>query len=59
MWLKHSVIAGSLALLFTSVPALSQETFQADDIFQLEYANQVSISPDGNTLRISATVLTT
>ena len=51
MWLKQSVIAGSLALLFTSAPALAQETakttFQAEDIFQLEYANQVSISPDG------------
>ena len=34
MWLKQSVIAGSLALLFTSAPALAQET--AKTTFQAE-----------------------
>lgn len=47
MWLKQSLLAGSLALLTTSMPALSAQTFQAEDIFQLEYANQISVSPNG------------
>lgn len=47
MWLKQSLLAGSLALLTTSMPAVSAQTFQAEDIFQLEYANQISVSPNG------------
>jgi len=46
MWLKQSVIAGSLMLLFTSAPALSDDTFKAEDIFQLEYANSSIIMAD-------------
>lgn len=44
MWLKASAIALSLGVV---APQLSAEVFKSEDIFQLEYANQVSVSPDG------------
>lgn len=45
MWLKASAIAVSLGVV---APQVSADTFKSEDIFQLEYANQVSVSPDGN-----------
>ena len=44
MWLKASALAVSLGMI---APQTVAETFKAEDIFQLEYANQVTISPDG------------
>lgn len=45
MWLKASAIALSLGVI---APQAVSEPFTSADIFQLEYADQVTISPDGN-----------
>jgi len=47
MWLKASALAVGISLLASPYTAAEAETFKAEDIFQLEYANQVTISPDG------------
>ena len=44
MWFKASAMAAALVVFAPHSPA---ETFKAEDIFQLEYASQVSISPNG------------
>lgn len=46
MWLRASALALSLSTIIAAPPTLA-ETFKAEDIFQLEHANQVTISPDG------------
>ncbi|WP_370259502.1 prolyl oligopeptidase family serine peptidase [Idiomarina sp.] len=47
MWLKTSALVIGLATLSPSINAQTNDYFAIDDIFQLEYANDVSISPDG------------
>lgn len=50
MWLKASALALIVGLGVTSPVTLadpSSNLFKAEDIFQLEYANQITISPNG------------
>ncbi len=49
-----------VAMACMSAPGLGDETFQARDVFELEYATSPAISPDGSTVvyqRVSADIM--
>lgn len=48
--LKLFPLAALMASVCMPVSALADDTFKAEDIFDLEYANNIQVSPDGNNL---------